>query len=288
MKIVVYYKIKNKTSFSKRVIPYIYGLGEYRPEFITDTKWISKKKLKATINTKSVSQLTDATIGMLRFSSGSFLENIEIEECSHINKELKLFQNNEAIIGAILKPALADIKAHYRIIKSVFKLGFDFIKDDDVIEFSDDRVKKIYKYCGKKIAYFHKTSNQKQFTNLPTMIIPWIDGWSLVEEFSKNKKAPLMTHCANMPLQISWSSHIVLSRLAGADFIIVPDSKFDKTANLKEMIEAVSRKIKNLPSTRIIIAGAITPKRIEEIKKSINKKFHKFIGFAIGSWLIRI
>jgi hypothetical protein len=51
------------------------------------------------------------------------------------------------------------------------------------------------------------------------------------------------------------------------------------------MIEAVSRK--NLSSARIIIAGAMTLKRIGEIKRLINNKLHKSIGFAIGSWLIK-
>lgn len=286
MKIVAYYKVKDKTSFSKKVIPYVYGSGQHYPKLIADVKWISNKNFRATVSTKSISQLVDAAIGMLRFSPGSFLEDIEVEECNRINKGLKLFKNNRAITGAILKPALADIKTHYKVIKSALELGFDFIKDDDVVEFSADRVKKLYKFCDKKIPYFHKVSNQKQFSNRPTMIVSWVDGWSLAEEFSKNKKAQLMTHCANTPLQISWSAHIILSRLTGADFIVVPDPRFDKTANLKEMIEATSRKIKNLPSARIIIAGAITPKRIEEIKKSTNKKFHKFIGFVIGSWLI--
>lgn len=286
MKVVAYYKVKNKTSFTKKSIPYIYGSGQHYQEIITDVKWLSNKKVKATINAESVSQLVDASVGMLRFSPGSFLENIEVKECGRINKNLKLFQNNKAIVGAILKPALAGLKKHQEIIKKALSLDFDFVKDDDVVELSTDRVKNLYKFCGKKIVYFHKVNNQKQFTNRPTMIVPWVDGWSLAESF--NKKTPLIIHCANTSLQISWKAHIILSRLIGGDFIIVPDEKFDKSANFKEMIEAVLRKTKNLPSARIIIAGAITPKRIGEIKKSINKRFYKFIGFAIGSWLIKI
>lgn len=116
------------------------------------------------------------------------------------------------------------------------------------------------------------------------MIVPWVDGWKLLQEMSK--QSITSSHCAALSPHVSWYSHIIFSRLAGASLVIVPDPAFDKTFDLKLALEAASKQIDGVNSTRLIISGGINPSRIKDILKEIDKKNHKYVGFAVGSWLL--
>ena len=92
------------------------------------------------------------------------------------------------------------------------------------------------------------------------IIVPWIDGWKLLEETSK--KVVTASHCANLSPQISWQAHIMFSRLVGASLIIVPDPLFDRKFNLKIALETAKKEVKGMNTTRIILSGGINPERI--------------------------
>ena len=82
------------------------------------------------------------------------------------------------------------------------------------------------------------------------MVVPWVNGWNFLEEISKEKVT--MAHCANLSTQISWYTHIIFSRLAGASFVIVPDPIFDNNFDLQSALEATSKEIDGVNKARII------------------------------------
>lgn len=280
------YRIKTRPLFEKRVIPYVYGSGQHFPELATNIKRAGKN-IEATITAQSISQFADATIGMLRFSPGSYLTELRVISSTKRHNRQPLLNTDRPLVGAILKPALANIRSHKQIVGLAKELHYDFIKDDDVVEYSPERVNRIYRLCGPRLAYFHKVSQREQFSKRPTMIVAWIDGWSLAEAFTAASKASLMIHCANMPLQVSWAVHITLARLVGASFVIVPDPAFDRTVRLTEMLQAASKPIQNTPPTRLLFAGAVTPPRIRAITQKTPHKHRGLIGFTIGSWMLK-
>ncbi len=95
------------------------------------------------------------------------------------------------------------------------------------------------------------------------MIVPWVDGWKLLQEISR--KSLTASHCAALSPQVSWYSQIIFSRLAGASLVIVPDPAFDNIFDLKLALEAASRQIDAVNSTRLIISGGINPDRIRKV-----------------------
>ncbi|OGG40960.1 hypothetical protein A2118_01740 [Candidatus Kaiserbacteria bacterium GWA2_50_9] len=286
IKVVARYKVKTRPLFEKRVIPYAYGSGQHFPELATNIKRAGKN-IEAKITTQSISQLVDATIGMLRFSPDSFITDLRVISQTQRHKSRSMLNQNRPLVGAILKPALASIASHKKIIGLAKQLRYDFVKDDDLVEYSAERVARIYRLCGSRLVYFRKVSKQKQFSRRPSMIVPWIDGWSLAEAFTATPNAPLMIHCANMPLQVSWAVHITLARLVGASFVIVPDPAFDRAVRLAEVLQAASKPVQNISSVRLLFAGAVTPTRIRAITQRTPHKHRGLIGFTIGSWLLK-
>lgn len=286
IKVKITYSLKNKKIFENKMLPYITGGGIFYKQNHFYTYIRSNKKYNASIilKCKSLSQLINTSTSMLRYCPDCILEDIKIIQSSiNYKKKISNFPKRP-IMGAILKPAIEynpDIIP--KIIKYAIKNNFDFIKDDDASEYNRYEAKKIKNMTN--IPYFQKIINPSDSVSDYNMICPWINGWQILEEVSKNKIS--ICHCANLPNQISWYAHIIFSRLAGADLTIVPDSNFDKTFNIQKGIKIANSNIKDVKTSKLIISGGITPKRINEILKKVEKSDRKNIGFAIGSYITK-
>lgn len=288
IKTIAEYKVKDKSSFENRVIPYIYGYGINFKKPVPRYK-VNKQKYYYTITiqlvTDSLSQLVTALTGMLRYSNNCFLNKIDIRK-SNIPHSLKSEKLNleRALFGIILKPS---IMRNQKITKALIEYAMlnkcDFIKDDDASEYSFKEIKEI-KRLVRGVPYFQKIINSNELFNNYAMVIPWVNGWQLLENVSK--KVITMSHCAGLSPQISWYSHIIFSRLAGASLIIVPEPSFDKRFNITLGLKAATKKINRVNKARLIISGGVDLKKIKKILKFLPKEQHKYIGFSIGSWAL--
>jgi hypothetical protein len=283
----VKYLIKDKDSFEKKVVPYIFGGGffyDYKTEYNlkkSDAQLIAEVKFKA----ETLSQLIVSLTGMLRYSKDCYLNKIKIEK--NTGKSKIIFNptdDKKIIFGIILKPSLNfQSEIISQLLKYSKKYNLDFVKDDDASDYSIEEIKEIIK-LSEKIPYFQKVSSAKKSFSNYAMIVPWVDGWNLLQHSSED--GITMSHCASLSPQVSWEAHITFSRLAGAYFVIVPDFKFDDTFSLEECLEVATAEIENTRKVKLIISGGITPNRINELLKLVNKKFYNYIGFAVGSWVL--
>jgi len=280
----IYYLIKDKKSFEDKVMPYIFGGGVYYRDIGTKQA-LSQNQLSVIIEKCTLSQLIAASTGMLRYSPGSILEKVDVINADKtVSKISDKFDVERPLLGVIIKPSLL-FKAGIvkNLIEASRKMRVDFLKDDDISEYSEREMEEI-KRLANDLSYFQKVANPKRWASKFCMVVPWIDGWTLLQEISK--KSMTISHCAALSLQVSWYSHIIFSRLAGASLVIVPDPMFDKKFNLRLALEAASKDIDGVNSTRLIISGGVNPSRIKRILKEIDKKCHKYMGFAVGSWIL--
>jgi len=281
MEIEATYKVENKESFEDKVLPYIFGEGIFY-KIKQDSKR-NEDNQKIIIKANNLSQLITALTGMLRYSPGAILKGIEVLNVSEV-KSKKGNLPEKILLGMILKPSLSYNRDIFKnLIDSAVKNNIDFIKDDDASGYSFEELKEIEKLI-QNVPYFKKIVKSSSDLDEYIMVVPWVNGWSLIEDV--NKKSCVLSHCASISPQISWYPHIIFCRLAGASLVIVPDENFDKTFNLNLALEAATKKIDNIETVRLIIGGGITPKRIKEILKNIDKEFYQYIGFVVGSWLL--
>jgi hypothetical protein len=285
MHVIAHYRVADHQQFERTVAPYVYGSGEHARDVVTSAQWQGDGAATLEVTAASVSQFVTAAIGMLRFASGSSLERLDVIEATSPRSRDPF--PARAVTGAILKPALADVAAHRAFIERAISEGMDFVKDDDVTEFSTERTDALEATCGGRIMYFRKTSALAHATSVPVMVVPWIDGWPLAERFAADIGAPLLIHPANTPTTISWEAHVTLGRLIGACAVVVPDARFDPSANLDAMLRAATAPNGGISPTRLLLAGGITPQRIEEITRAVRPDAHRHLGFTIGSWLTR-
>ncbi len=265
----VEYLVRDNESFQNKVLPYIYGGGIFYKKVIEDlSKSDFKQKVRISIKSNTLSQFITILTGMLRYSNDCLLDRIYITDNNIKNSEYKL-NINKSLIGLILKPS---INYNTKIIKSLILAAnrnkLDFIKDDDASEYSLKEFNKIKKLSG-KVPYFSKVVNIKSLYGKYAMIVPWVDGWDLLQKASK--QAVTISHCANLSPQISWYTHIIFSRLAGASIVIVPDTEFDNSFNLNSCLEAATINIKDVNTIRLIISGGINPNRINQIMNLVDK-----------------
>lgn len=281
IKAKVHYTFKDKKSFEKKVIPYIFGGGI----FYNDLNYsLDNGEFSVIINAENFSQLITSTTGMLRYSPGTILEKIEVIYTEKSNYKTCNLCGKKPILGIIIKPSFSFKESIAKeIIKSANNSKLDFVKDDDASEYSLEEAK-IIKTLSKDIAYFQKISDSNKLVSNFSMVVPWVDGWKLLQEMSR--KSISVSHCASLSPQISWYSHIIFSRLAGASLIIVADPLFDKNFNLKDALEAASKKIEGIETARLILSGGINPERIRKLLNKIDEKDYCYIGFAVGSWII--
>ncbi|MDP3742323.1 MAG: RuBisCO large subunit C-terminal-like domain-containing protein, partial [Candidatus Micrarchaeota archaeon] len=281
---ILHYSTKNRKSFEDKVVPYVFGGGIFYKE--TSAKPTFKHhQLSLNIETTSLSQLITASTGMLRYSPDCVLEKIQIIDSDKVIARTSEQLNVERpLLGAIIKPSLGyNSKIAEKIIESAAKAKLDFVKDDDASEYSKQEARKI-KRLANNVPYLQKIAEPQKLVGEFSMVVPWVDGWTLLQKMSK--KSITTSHCAALSPQVSWYSHVIFSRLAGASLVIVPDSAFDDKFDLKLALEAASRQIIGVNSVRLIISGGITPSRIVSVLKKIDKKQRKYVGFAVGSWLL--
>ena len=281
IKAEVTYSFTNKELFETRFLPYIFGCGMFytkkNPKLIVSSK-NSKFETSFVVETRNLTQFVSAITGMLRFSPDSILKKIKIIKCDKvISKKLPSEYENKPILGVILKPSIYFEKNIKGIVDYAISNNYDFVKDDDASEYSDDEFKKI-KALMKNIKYLQKITSLDNNVGDWWMIVPWVYGWNLLEQSSKINITA--SHCATLPSQIEWQPFIILSRLAGASLVVGADKKFDSTFNVEEIIKASKERIAGVPETKVILGGGINPKRIEEILKSISKEDYRYIGFA--------
>lgn len=278
------YFVKDRKSFEDKVLPYVFGGGIFYKE-IDAKPTFEQNQLSITIETNTLSQLITASTGMLRYSPASVLEKIDIIKTDKvISKTSEKFNIESPILGVIIKPSLSfKSEIAKKLIEASSETKVDFVKDDDASEYSKQEAEEILKLAG-DVSYLQKSVEPERLVSKFSMVVPWVDGWKLLQEMSKNSVTS--SHCAALSPQVSWYSHIIFSRLAGASLVIVPDPAFDEKFNLKLALEAASKQIDGIHSTRLIISGGINPSRIKEILKEVDKKHHKFVGFAVGSWLL--
>ncbi|MBU0760278.1 MAG: hypothetical protein KJ600_06830 [Nanoarchaeota archaeon] len=276
------YRFEDKDSFESKIIPYLFGGGIFYKKPVPNYE-IKNKRALVDVKTGSLSQLITVLTGMLRYSAGCVLEDIEIVDCSIAPLKDKTL-SEKISLGVILKPSL---KFQEGIVSDLIKLAvknkIDFVKDDDASEYSKEDSNKINGLVS-DLDYFQKIVNPDSLVSDCAMIVPWVDGWNLVGEISN--KHVTMVHCAGLSQQISWSSHIIFSRLAGASFVVVSDPLFDKDFNLDVALDSATRETKGVGKTKLILSGGINPERIKGIIKSVNERFIPYIGFAVGSWVL--
>lgn len=278
------YFVKDRKSFEDKVLPYVFGGGIFYKEI--DVKpTFEQNQLSVIIGTNTLSQLITASTGMLRYSPDSILERVDIIQTDKIVAETsQKFEIKRPLLGVIIKPSLSfKTEIAKKLIDSSGKTKVDFIKDDDASEYSEQESEEIKRLVG-DVSYLQKIVEPEKLVSDFSMVIPWVDGWELLQEMSK--KSVTASHCAALSPQVSWHVHITFSRLAGASLIIVPDPAFDNKFNLKLALEATSKQIDGVNSSRLIFSGGINPSRINSILKEIDKKHHKNVGFAVGSWLL--
>lgn len=287
IKAEVTYSFVNEELFKSRLLPYIFGCGMFYTKMNPALKLKEKEKRFFTsfiVETKTFTQFVAATTGMLRFSPDCILEDIKVIRCNKVeSKRLPSDFEDKYLVGAILKPAIFYQESIKGIVKYAMNNKFDFIKDDDASEYSKEEVLQI-KSLIKGLKYLQKITKLNDAQSEWVMIVPWVYGWQLLEESCK--KLITASHCASLPLQISWYSFVIFSRLAGASMVIGADTKFDNTWNLTKILEAASVKIEGVPETKIILGGGVNPQRVQEVLKSIKKENYKNIGFAMGSWIV--
>lgn len=287
IKAEVTYSFIDRNLFESRMLPYIFGCGMFYTKMNPTLKIKEREKRFFTsfiVETRTFTQFVAASTGMLRFTPDCVLEKIKIIKCDKISpKRLPVEIEKKPIVGAILKPAIFFQDNIKGIIRYAIEHNFDFIKDDDASEYSNEEVKMI-KSLIKDIEYLQKITKLDDAQSDWVMVVPWVYGWQLLEESCK--KRITASHCASLPSQISWYSFVIFSRLAGASLVVGADTKFDNTWDLNEILEAASIQIEGIPQTKIILGGGINPKRVEEVLNSIKKENHKNIGFAMGSWIV--
>jgi len=286
IKAEITYSFIDKKLFESRMLPYIFGCGMFYTKMNPILKLKEKEKRFFTsfiVETRTFTQFVAATTGMLRFSPDCILEDINIIKCDKVeSKRLPFKLEEKYLIGAILKPAIFYQESVKGIIKYAIEHNFDFIKDDDASEYSKEEVLQI-KSLIKCPKYLQKITKLSDAQSEWVMVVPWVYGWQLLEESCKIQITA--SHCASLPSQISWSSFVIFSRLAGASMVIGADTKFDSTWNLTEILKVASIKIEGVPETKIILGGGINPQRVENVLQSIKKENYKNIGFAMGSWI---
>ncbi len=284
MRVRLQYFVKDRKLFEDKVLPYVFGGGIFYKE-IDAKPTFEQNQLSITIETNTLSQLVTASTGMLRYSPDSVLEKIDVIQTDKIvSKTSSKIDVERSLLGVIIKPSLSFKSAIAKeLIEASGKMKVDFVKDDDASEYSKQEAEEIKKLAG-DISYLQKIVEPEHLVSDFSMVVPWIDGWTLLQEMSK--KSVTTSHCAALSSQVSWYSHIIFSRLAGASWVIVPDPAFDSKFNLKLALEATSKQIDGINSTRLIISGGINPSRINSLLKEIDKKHHKYVGFAVGSWLL--
>ncbi|MBW2990706.1 hypothetical protein KY348_03310 [Candidatus Woesearchaeota archaeon] len=290
IKAEVTYSFQDKERFQNKVLPYVFGCGMFytnkNPEIkLTDDN--ARYRTSFILKTKSLAQLVSATTSMLRFSPDCKLEKVKIMKCPKItSKQLPDQYTKKFLLGVILKPSLFYEDSINKVIDYALKNKYDFVKDDDVSEYSTKESARISRIV-KGPVYLQKITslNNIQGEGDWNLVTPCIHGWQLLEQASKQKVTA--AHCAGLSPQISWESFIMFSRLAGAAMVICPDTEFDKSFDLKNLIKEASIPIGGVPETRIIIGGGLTPARIKEVLKNIDKSYYKNLGFAIGSWILK-
>ncbi len=278
------YFVKDRKSFEDKVLPYVFGGGIFYKE-IDAKSTIKQNQLSLTIKTNTLSQLVTASTGMLRYSPDSVLEKIDIIQTDKIDSKFSTkFNVERPLLGVVIKPSLSfKNEIAKKLIESSQKAKVDFVKDDDASEYSKQEAEETKKLAG-NVSYLQKIVEPEKLASDFSMVVPWVDGWKLLGEMSK--KSVAASHCAALSPQVSWYAHIIFSRLAGASLVIVPDPVFDNKFNLKLALEATSKQIDGVNSTRLIISGGINPNRINSLLKEIDKKDYKYVGFAVGSWLL--
>lgn len=280
------YSFINEELFKTRMLPYIFGCGMFYTKMNPELKPTEQGNhyfVTFTLKTKNLTQFVAAATGMLRFSPDCILEKIDSIKSEPIQAmQLPSEYENKYIIGAILKPALFFQDSIRGIIEYANKNKFDFVKDDDASEYSTQEVSQI-KSQIQGPRYLQKITRLEDGQGDWLMVVPWVYGWQLLADASKQK--PTASHCASLPLQISWPAFITFSRLAGASFVIGADTRFDSAWDLKNIIDAAVTKINGIPETRVILGGGINPERVNSVIKTIGKEQYKNIGFAMGSWI---
>ncbi|MCF7871735.1 hypothetical protein K9L97_01760 [Candidatus Woesearchaeota archaeon] len=278
------YFVKDRKSFEDKVLPYVFGGGIFYKE--VDAKpTFEQNQLSVEIETNTLSQLVTVSTGMLRYSPNCVLEKIDVLHTDKIvSKTSGKFNIERALLGIIIKPSLSfKSTIAKQLIEASQKKKVDFVKDDDASEYSKKEAEEILKLAG-NVSYLQKIVEPQKIVSDFSMIVPWVDGWKLLQDISE--KSVTASHCAVLSPQVSWYSHIIFSRLAGASLVIVPDPAFDEKFNLKLALEAASKQISGANSTRLIISGGINPSRIKNLLKEADKKHHKYVGFAVGSWVL--
>ncbi len=278
------YFVKDRKSFEDKVLPYVFGGGIFFKD-IDAKHTYDQNQLYVTIETNTISQLITASTGMLRYSPDSVLEKIDVLQTHKIvSKTSSKIDVGRPLLGVIIKPSLSfKLGIVKRLIEASEKAKVDFVKDDDASEYSKQETETIKRLAG-DVSYLQKIVEPKKLISNFSLIVPWVDGWTLLQKMSK--KYVTASHCAALSPQVSWYSHIIFSRLAGASLVIVPDPAFDTKFNLKLALEAASKQIDGVNSTRLIISGGINPSRVKNLLKEIDKKHHKYVSFAVGSWLL--
>jgi hypothetical protein len=280
------YSFINEELFKSRTLPYIFGCGMFYLKMNPELRIKEQEKryfVTFTLETKSLTQFVVATTGMLRFSPDCILEKIDVIKTPAIQpKQITLNDENKHIVGAILKPALFFQDSIKGIIDYANKNNFDFIKDDDASEYSAEEFSQI-KFQIKGPKYLQKITKLEDAQGDWLMIVPWVYGWQLLVDASKLK--PTASHCASLPLQISWPVFVTFSRLAGASFVIGADTKFDDTWILESIFDAATIKIDGIPEIKVILGGGVNPERVNSVLKSTKAEWHKNLGFAMGSWI---
>jgi len=276
-----FYRVRDISSFENKVLPYIYGGGIYYKTIIPKVDG-GRTYYRVPIKTKTLSQLVTALTGMLRYSPSCRLETLDIRRAP--KRRRLVLTPRRSLLGIILKPSLSyESNLVRRLVEKSLDHDIDFIKDDDASGYGILEAQQIQNLLKNRIAYFQKIVHPSSLVSDSAMVVPWVDGWYLLDQMSQI--CPTISHCANLPPYVSWPAYITLSRLSGADFVIIPDSKFDKTLNIKQALEAATGKLENLPPVRLIISGGVNPQRIKEILDSVKETYYENIDFAVGSWL---
>jgi len=278
------YFVKDRKSFEDKVFPYIFGGGIFFKD-IDAKPTFEQNQLSVIIETSTLSQLVTVSTGMLRYSPDCVLEKVDILQTDKIfSKTSSKIDIERPLLGVIIKPSLSfKPEIAKKLVEASEKAKVDFVKDDDVSEYSKQEAEEIKKLAG-DVSYLQKIVEPESLVSDFSMVVPWVYGWNLLQEMSKTSVTT--SHCAALSPQVSWYAHILFSRIAGASLVIVPDPAFDNKFNLKLALEAASKQIDGVSSTRLIISGGINPSRISNLSKEIDKKHHRYVGFAVGSWVL--